>query len=138
MHLARQSVSKRARRSPQRRMRPEVHQLWWGPHSDFHDWLHIVLPGASIRRKRHENVMSNVIVSQMFVLAIKGGSTTNRGLAATDTPTGPHPTPLHPCPYGLDGFALLSVFAPPPPNTTPPLPLTFPNPISPTIFHLPP
>src|SRR5260370_518404 len=97
MHLARQSVSKRARRSPQLTRRPEFHRLWWGPHSDFHDWPHIVLPGASIRRKRHENVMSNVIVSQMFVLAIKGGSTTNRWLVAMDTPTdthkGPHPTP---------------------------------------------
>src|SRR5260370_41391081 len=140
MLLARQSVSKRARRSPQRMMRPEVHQLWWGPHSDFHDWLHIVLPGASIRRKRHENVMSNVIVSQMFVLAIKGGSTTNRWLTAMDTPTdthkGPHPTPLHLCPYGLDGLAPLAVFAPAPPDTTPPLSLRLRQQICGTIFHI--
>src|SRR5712692_8745020 len=52
------------------------------------------------------NEGSLLLVSQMFVLAIKGGSTTNRGLAATDTPTdthkGPHTTPLHPCPYVYD------------------------------------
>src|SRR6266852_9488189 len=84
------------------------------------------------------NEGSLLLVSQMFVLAIKGGSTTNRGLAAADTPTdthkGPHPTPLHPCPYGLDGLALLSVFAPAPPDTTPPLSLRLRHPICGRIF----
>ena len=85
------------------------------------------------------NEGSLLLVSQMFVLAIKGGSTTNRGLAATDTPTdthkGPHTTPLHPCPYGLDGLALLSVFAPAPPDITPPLSLRLRHPICGRIFH---
>src|SRR6266852_4613386 len=67
------------------------------------------------------NEGSLLLVSQMFVLAIKGGSTTNRGLAATDTPTDstpvptawmvsrfclsslqPHPTSHHLCPYVYD------------------------------------
>ena len=43
-----------------------------------------------------------------FVFAIKGGSTINGGLAATDTHKGPHTTP--PCPYVYDTRLVVEPF----------------------------
>jgi len=38
-------------------------QLCWKPYSSCHDRLYLILSGASIKRTRHENVMSIVMGS---------------------------------------------------------------------------
>ena len=34
---------------------------YWRPHSSCHEWLYLILSGASIKIKRHENVMRIVM-----------------------------------------------------------------------------